>query len=44
MGGAYSMHRDMKNRYKIVIESSVGKRPFRRPRRALEDNIKMDFI
>jgi hypothetical protein len=32
----------MRNAYKIVIENLKGKKPFGRPRRIWEDNIRMD--
>jgi hypothetical protein len=38
MGGICSMH-EMRNKYKILSEKYEGKRPLRRPRHILEDNI-----
>ena len=29
--------------YRVLVEKSEGKRPLGRPRRKLEDNIKIDF-
>jgi hypothetical protein len=29
--------------YRVLVEKTEGKRPFGRPRRRSEDNIKMDF-
>jgi hypothetical protein len=39
-----SRMRNMRNTYKITIVKPEEKRPFRRPRRRWEDNIKMDLI
>jgi hypothetical protein len=36
------MHGEMKNAYKILVGKVEGKRPLGRPRRRLEENIKMD--
>jgi hypothetical protein len=33
----------MRSAYKIVVGKPEGKRPLRRPRRSLKDNIKMDL-
>jgi hypothetical protein len=33
----------MKDAYKVFVGEPEGKRPFRRPRRRWEDNIRMDF-
>jgi hypothetical protein len=35
--------REMRNTYKILVERTEGKRPLGRPRRRLEDNIRMDL-
>jgi hypothetical protein len=43
MGGAYSVHGEVRNAYKILIGKPKGKRPFGRPRHRWEDNIKMDL-
>jgi hypothetical protein len=32
---------EMRNAYKILVETPEGKRPLGRPRRSLEDNIKV---
>jgi hypothetical protein len=37
------MHGDVRNVYNILVEEYEGKRPFRRPRCRLEDNIRMDL-
>ena len=34
---------DRRGVYRVLVEKSVGKRPFGRPRRKWEDNIKMDL-
>jgi hypothetical protein len=34
---------DKRNVYRILVGNSAGKRPLRRPRRRLEDNIKKDL-
>jgi len=34
---------NMRSAYKIVVGKPEGKRPLRRPRRSLKDNIKMDL-
>jgi hypothetical protein len=36
-------HGEMRNVYKILVGKPKGKRPFGRPRRIWEDNIKMDL-
>jgi hypothetical protein len=33
----------MRNAYKILVRKLEGRRPFRRPRLRLEDNIRMDL-
>jgi hypothetical protein len=34
---------EMRNAYKILVGKSEGKRPLRRPRHRLEDNIKVEW-
>jgi hypothetical protein len=34
---------ETRNTYRILVEKPLGKRPFRRPRRIWEDNIKVDL-
>jgi hypothetical protein len=34
---------EKRNAYRILVENPEGKRPFGRPRRMLEDNIKVDL-
>jgi hypothetical protein len=41
MDEARRMHGEMGNAYKIMVGKPQGKRPFGRPRRRQEDNIKM---
>jgi hypothetical protein len=43
MNGACSTHEGDKNAYMILAGKPEGKRPLRRHRRRLEDNIKMDL-
>jgi hypothetical protein len=43
MGRAYSTNWERRNEYKILVGKPEGKRPLRRPRRRLVDNIKMDL-
>jgi hypothetical protein len=42
MGGAFSMHQEKKNAYRIFVGKPEGKRPLGRPRRGW-DNIRMDL-
>ena len=35
--------REKRGAYRVLVEKPEGKRPFRRPRRRWEDNIKMDL-
>jgi hypothetical protein len=44
MGGACSVHGEMKNAYKILVGKPDGKRPRGRHRRRREDNIKMAVL
>jgi hypothetical protein len=41
MSGAYIAHGVIRNAYNILIGKPEGKRPFGRPRRRLEDNIRI---
>jgi hypothetical protein len=34
----------MRNKYNILVGKAKGRRPFRRPRRRWEDNVKMDLM
>jgi hypothetical protein len=43
MSGAYSMHGERRGAYRVLVEKTEGKRSLGRPRRSLEDNVKMDF-
>jgi hypothetical protein len=43
MGGTHSMHEEMRNTYKVLVEHSERKRPLGRPRNRQENNIKMDL-
>jgi hypothetical protein len=43
MGGAFSTHGRDRKCIKILVGKLEGKRTPGRPRRSLEDNIKMDF-
>jgi hypothetical protein len=43
MGGACSAQGEMRNTYISLARRPKGKRPLRRPRRRLEDNIKIDL-
>jgi hypothetical protein len=43
MGEAYSRHGEMRNAYKTLVGKPERKRPFGRPRRRWEDNIKADL-
>jgi hypothetical protein len=43
MGGAYSMHVEKRNTYRILVGKLEGKRPLGRPRHRWEDNIKLDL-
>jgi hypothetical protein len=43
MGGACGAHSEMRNSYKILVVKPEVKRPFERPWRMWEDNIKMNF-
>jgi len=41
MGGACNSHGEKKNAYKVLARKTDGKRPHARPRRRLEDTIKI---
>jgi hypothetical protein len=43
MGGACSMHGEMRNAYRILVGRPERKRPLRRRMRKWEDNIKMNI-
>jgi hypothetical protein len=43
MGGAYGTKGEKRNGYRILVRKPEGKRPLGRPRRRLEDNIRMDL-
>jgi hypothetical protein len=43
MGGACSTHGEKRSAYTILVGRPEGRRPFGRPRRRWEDNIKMDL-
>jgi hypothetical protein len=43
MGEACSSDGEGRGMYRVLVEKREGKRPFGRPRRRWEDNIKMDF-
>jgi hypothetical protein len=43
MGGAYNMHEQMRNAYKILVVKPERKRPRGRPRRIWVDNIRTDL-
>ena len=43
MGGARSTNGEKRGAYKVLIGKPERKRPFGRPRRRWEDNIKMDL-
>jgi len=43
MGGACSASGERKDAYRILVGKPEGKRPFEKPRRRLQDNIKMDL-
>jgi hypothetical protein len=43
MGGACSIHGEMRNAYKIFVGNPEGNRPLGRHRFRREDNIKMDL-
>jgi hypothetical protein len=38
-----STHGEKRNAYRIVVRESEGRKPLGRPRRRLENNIKMDL-
>jgi hypothetical protein len=42
MGGTYNTHEEMRNVDFISVGKPEGKRPFGRPRRRREDNIRME--
>jgi hypothetical protein len=42
MSDVGAMHRKMRNAYRILVGRSEGKRPFGRPKRKWENNIKTD--
>jgi hypothetical protein len=42
--GGHVAHGEMRNSHKILVGKSEVKRPFGRPRRRMEDNIKMSLI
>jgi hypothetical protein len=44
MDGACSSDGDKRGVYRVLVEKPEGKRPLRRPRRRLEDNIRMDLL
>jgi hypothetical protein len=41
MDGAFSVHEEMRNTYKILIGKPGGKKPLGRPRQRWEDNFEM---
>jgi len=43
MGGACSTYGESRGVYRVLVGKREGKRPLERPRRRLEDNIKMDL-
>jgi hypothetical protein len=43
MGGACSTYGEKRGAYRILVGRPEGRRPFGRPRRRWEDNIKMDL-
>jgi hypothetical protein len=43
MGGACSAYGERRGVYRVLVRKPEGKRPLERPRRRLEDNIKMDL-
>ena len=43
MGWAFSMNRERRVAYGVLVGKPDGKRPLGRPRRRWEDNIKMDL-
>ena len=43
MGGACSAYGERSGAYKVLVGKPEGKRPLGRPRRAWEDNIKIDL-
>jgi hypothetical protein len=43
MDRACSMHREKRKVYKTLVGKPEGKRPLRKPRHRLGDNIKMDL-
>jgi hypothetical protein len=44
MDGAYSIHGDMRNANKILVEEPQGKRQVRRPRRRWKDDTKINLM
>ena len=44
MGGVRSTYGERRGVYRVLVVKPVGKRPFGRPRRRWEDNIKMDLL
>jgi hypothetical protein len=43
MDRVYTMDKEMRNAYNILVRKPARKRSFRRPRHIQEDNIKMDL-
>ena len=43
MGGACSAYRERRGIYRALVGKPEGKKPFCRPRRRWDDNIKMDL-
>jgi len=43
MGGVCSTQGEMRNLHKILVDKPIGKTSRGRPRRRLEDNIRMDL-
>jgi hypothetical protein len=43
IGGACSTYGEKSSAYRILVGRPEGRRPLRRPRHRLEDNIKMDL-
>jgi hypothetical protein len=43
LDGAYNIHGEMRNAYKILVGKPEGKRPLWRPSRRWHDNIKTDL-
>jgi len=43
VGGSCSMHRDMRNLYKVLVGQRQGKRPLGRPGHIWRDDIRMDL-